>query len=91
MKTSLWHWRILGSLLYNRYDWVQRHPDGGVTVPTAQFCQAVGCRGPRLRQYLERLQAIGLASGLRWYRSCFYIQLNPPPGTAWVTGEVLDV
>lgn len=55
-----------------------------MTVPTAQFAQALGIRPTRLRVYLDLLEAAGLVSHVQWFRGSFYCRVQPPPGWARV-------
>lgn len=79
-RAPLWPYRVLVSLLYQRFDWITRTPGGGLSVPTGRFAATLGLRTPRLRAYLVRLQDLGYITSLAWYRGSFFCRVTHPGG-----------
>lgn len=76
------HWKVLVSLLYNRYAWITRHSGGSMTVPTRLFAEALSCRSSQLRDSLLRLEDLGLVDRLAWHGRWFVVSVRPPQGWA---------
>jgi hypothetical protein len=90
----LWHYKVLVSLLYNRFAWVTRHPGGSMTVPTSKFAAAIGLRGDKLKAKFDALHEAGLVDLYQWHGDYVVVRPAPPPGfgrTVGATSEVLDV
>ena len=96
------HFRVLTVLLYGRFRWAKRHPDGALAAPSAKFGAQVGLRTAALRVTLLKLKELGYLERLIWADGWFYARprvpeglcrsVQPPgdPGAAQNT-EVLDV
>lgn len=83
-KAPLIPYKVLTTLLYGRFGWLERHPGGLLTAPTAPLVQALGLRrAPRLHGALEWLQVAGLVESYRWYRGSVAVRVAAPAGTGW--------
>lgn len=74
------HFRVLASLLYARFTWAERHPDGALTANSAQFARALGLRTAKLHAALAHLRELGLLDRLVWHQTWFLARVLPPQG-----------
>lgn len=82
------HHRVLVALLYSRFGWALRLPDGGLRAPQTQFAKALGLRTHRLRAALATLREQGLLDSLTWHpKGWFQARPATPPGLARCVGD----
>lgn len=75
-------YRVLYSLLYGRFAWVDRSPDGSLTANSARYAKALGLRTHALREALADLKERGDLDRLIWHHGWFLARPRCPEGFA---------
>jgi hypothetical protein len=73
-------YRVLVSLLYSRFVWADRAPDGSISANAVQYARALGLRTQSLHQALAQLHEQGLLDQLVWRKAWFRARPACPPG-----------
>lgn len=86
-------YHLLTLLLYGRFDWITRHGDGSLTVPTAAVSRELGTRSEDLKNVLVSLHDLGLLPTMHYHGTYFVAKPQPPAGYGLVVGPeaFLDV
>lgn len=85
-------YHLMTLLLYGRFDWITRHGDGSLTVPTGPASRELQTRHEDLRDALARLHSLGLLPLMHYHGTYFVVRPQPPAGYGLLVGEseVLD-
>lgn len=79
-------YRVLASLLYAEFSWIERSAPL-VVIPTKKFCLQLGTAPRELRQALEWLEVGGLISKFKWCGHYANVYLRPPQGMGLIVNE----
>jgi hypothetical protein len=79
-------YHLLTVLLYGRFDWITRHGDGSITVPTGPVSRELQTRSEDLRDALVRLRDLGLLPLMHYHGTYFVAKPVPPPGYGLLVG-----
>jgi hypothetical protein len=78
-------YRVLVSLLYSRFAWAERGPDGSVRANSVQYARALGLRTASFHEALAQLKEQGYLDRLVWHRGWFLALPRCPEGLARLT------
>ena len=81
-------YRVLVSLLYARFAWVEHLPDGSLTANSTRFARALGLRTYRLREALLELKDLGFLDRLVWHHGWFLAKPTSPRNFARVLNDI---
>jgi hypothetical protein len=85
--------RLLTLLLYGRFSWLDRLPDGSALASAKELAWQLGWKTSRVRLALER-GGEQLLWTYGWHRSSFWVKVKPPIGFergAAMATEILDI
>jgi len=82
-------YRILASLLYAEFDWLERSPPL-IVVPVNAFSKQLQTTPREFKKALEHLQLGGFIS-FNWYSHYTNITINPPVGMCINRGRAIEI
>ena len=81
LKRPKWKpYMVAYALLYGEFTWLERHPDGSITIPVRKMCTQLKLRATQLKEMLEWLEGIGGLSMLKWNGHWALVKTSVPKG-----------